>query len=347
VKDPVTSPRSSAPDISVIVPVRDEEASIRVLLEGLLAQTLPPKEIVITDGGSVDATRDIVEEFIKDGAPVRLIRERDSLPGRARNIAAKNSRYQWIAFTDAGTRSAPDWLACLAEKVGDGSDVDVVYGSYEPVADSFFKECAAIAYVPPAVETDGGFVRPRSIVSALMRRQAWEDVGGFPEHLRSAEDLLFMNKVEQAGFRIVRAPQALVYWTIQPGPWSTFRRFSLYARNNIRAGLWRQWQAAIFQLYALIILVAVPAVFVGVKWLIVPLLLWLALMIARAAQAVFQNRRAYPAGFFRNSLRLLLIVPIIATLDAAAFAGTISWLLRDKLRLASMKHVRHDDDSGE
>ena len=39
-----------------------------------------------------------------------------------------------------------------------------------------------------------------------MRRQAWEAVGGFPENLRSAEDLLFMNKVEQAGFRAVRAP---------------------------------------------------------------------------------------------------------------------------------------------
>ena len=327
----VTSPCSSAPEISVVVPVRDEEASIRALLEGLLNQTLLPKEIVITDGGSVDATREIIEEFIKTGAPVRLIREKDSLPGRARNTGARHARYQWIAFTDAGTSPAPDWLASLAENVGDRSAVDVVYGSYEPVADSFFKECAAMAYVPPATSTAEGAVRPRSIVSALMRRKAWEEVGGFPEHLRSAEDLLFMNKVEQAGFRIVRAPQAVVYWTIQPGLWSTFRRFSAYAHNNIRAGLWRQWQAAIFQRYALVAIVALPAVFVGVKWLIVPLVLWLALMVARAARTLVQNRRSFPAGIFRNSLRLLLIVPIIATLDAAAFAGTISWLLRDKL----------------
>jgi len=334
VKEPNTSPRSSAPEISVVVPVRNEEASIRILLAALLSQTLPPKEIVITDGGSVDSTTNIIEEFIKDGAPVRLFREKNSLPGRSRNVGAKNSRSQWIAFTDAGTRSEPDWLASLAEKIGDGSAVDVVYGSYEPVVDSFFKECAAIAYVPPAFETDGGFVRPRSIVSALMRRKAWEDVGGFPENLRSAEDLLFMNKVEQAGFRTVRAPRAVAYWTIQSGVGSTFRRFSLYARNNIRAGLWRQWQAAIFRRYALIVLIALPAIFLGWKWLIVPLLLWLALIIARAVRALRQNRHSYPAGIFRNSVRLLLIAPIIATLDAAAFAGTISWFLADKLRLA-------------
>ena len=40
--------------ISVVVPVRDEEDSIRDLLESLLAQTRPPDEIVITDGGSID-----------------------------------------------------------------------------------------------------------------------------------------------------------------------------------------------------------------------------------------------------------------------------------------------------
>jgi glycosyltransferase involved in cell wall biosynthesis len=314
--------------------VRNEAASIRILLQALLSQTLPPKEIVITDGGSVDATIDIIEQFIKDGAPVRLFREENSLPGRSRNVGAENSRSQWIAFTDAGTRSGPDWLASLAEKVGDGSAVDVVYGSYEPVVDSFFKECAAIAYVPSAFETDGGLVRPRSIVSALMRRKAWEDVGGFPEHLRSAEDLLFMNKIEQAGFRSVRAPRAIVYWNIQPGFASTFRRFSVYARNNVRAGLWRQWQAAIFRRYAVIILIALPAIILGVKWLIVPLLLWLGLLFARAARALKQNRHAYPAGIFRQSLRLLLIVPIIATLDAAAFAGTLRWFLADKLRLA-------------
>ena len=333
-KEPFTSPRSSGPEISVVVPVRNEEASIRILLEALLSQTLPPKEIVVTDGGSVDATTDIIEEFIKDGAPVRLFREENSLPGRSRNVGAKNSHSHWIAFTDAGTRSGPDWLASLAEKLGDGSTVDVVYGSYEPVVDSFFKECAAIAYVPPAFETDGGFARPRSIVSALMRRKAWEDVGGFPEHLRSAEDLLFMDKIEQAGFRTVRAPQAIVYWTIQPGLWSTFRRFSVYAHNNIRAGLWRRWQAAIFQRYAVIVLIALPAIFLGWKWLIVPLLLWLALLIARAARALRQNRHSYRARISRNSLRLLLIVPIIATLDAAALAGTMRWFLADKLRLA-------------
>ena len=324
----------NAIEISVVVPARDEENSIRNLLEGLLNQTLPPNEIIITDGGSVDATIGIIEEFIKRGAPVKLFREKDSLPGRARNVGAKYSRCEWIAFTDAGTKPAPDWLASLAEKVGDDSTVDVVYGSFEPVVDSFFKECAAIAYLPPPVEMEGRLTPPRSIASTLIRRKAWENVGGFPEDLRSAEDLLFMQRIEQQGFRDLRAPGAVVYWSIQPTLWRTFKRFATYARNNIRAGLWRQWQAAIFRRYSVLAIIAVPAILVGAKWLVVPLAGWLLFLIARAANALHKNRRIYPAGLGRNVRRLFMLVPIIAALDLATFVGSINWLLCDKLRLS-------------
>lgn len=336
-KDPETSPRSSAIQISVVVPVRNEENSVRAVIEGLAAQTLPPAEIVITDGGSTDSTRDIIEEFIGQGAPVTLIREQASLPGRARNIAARHCRNEWIAFTDAGNQVGPGWLASLAEKVGDDGTTDVVYGVYEPVVDTFFKECAAIAYVPPKSATPDGLMRPRSIVSALMRRDVWAAVGGFPEHLRSAEDLLFMNKIEAAGFRVARAPAALVRWEIQPTLWRTFKRFVVYARNNLRAGLWRQWQAAIFSRYLLLGVTAIPAIFFGIKWLAIPLLLWLALMLGRAVKALRRNRQTYPANPGRNAFRLLVIMPIIFVLDLAAFVGTLGWLVFDKL------HLSHDE----
>lgn len=343
-KDPVTSSLSSAFEISVVVPVRDEESSVRSLLKGLLNQSLLPSEIVITDGGSTDGTVEIIEKFIERGAPVKLVLERASLPGRSRNIAIRHARCEWIAFIDAGIQPATDWLASLAEKVGDGSTVDVVYGSYEPVIDTFFKECAAIAYVPPPYQSDGGFVRPQSIVSALMRRKVWEDVGGFPEYLRSAEDLLFMRRVEQAKFKIARTSEAIVYWNIQPDFGGTFRRFVVYSRNNIRAGLFAEWQGAIFIYYALLAATAFTVFFLGSRAFFIPLVIWLLLLTARGMKALRRNRKNYPAGPARNLLRLGLLVPIIATLDAAAFSGSFSWLIRDKFRLTGS---RGEDDARE
>jgi glycosyltransferase involved in cell wall biosynthesis len=316
--------------ISVIIPVRNEAASIRALIENLLAQTLPPAEIVITDGGSTDATPAIISECIAGGAPVRLLRETAALPGRGRNLAAAQAENEWLAFIDAGIRPELDWLESLAKRAQLPSAADIVYGSFEPVADTLFKQCAVMAYVSPPVEIEGKLVRSRSVASLLMRRKVWQTVGGFPEHLRSGEDLLFLNKIEQGEFHIANAPEALVHWQVQPTPWSTFKRFVVYARNNMRAGLWRQWQAAIFKRYALLLVSALPAFWFGVRWLLVTLLLWLSLLTARGAVAIWRNRVCYPNGLFLSAIHLVVLIPLIAMLDAATIAGTLQWAVKDK-----------------
>jgi glycosyltransferase involved in cell wall biosynthesis len=316
--------------ISVIIPVLNEEASIRALLESLLNQTLKPAEIVITDGGSTDATPEIISEYLQRDVPVRLIREREALPGRGRNLAAAQAANEWLAFIDAGITPEPDWLERLAQGAKTDSDVDVVYGTYEPVTDSLFKLCAAIAYVAPPYEIEGRLVRPCSVVSALMKRSVWEQVGGFPEHLRSAEDLLFMRKLEGANFKIVRAPDALVHWQVQASAWSTFKRFIRYARNNMRAGLWSEWQAPLFKRYALLLVTLLPAIIFGGKWLLVTLLLWILLLGARAVVAVKRNQVRYPGSILENALRLIVLTPLAAMLDAATIIGTLQWVVKDR-----------------
>ncbi|HKS10607.1 MAG TPA: glycosyltransferase [Pyrinomonadaceae bacterium] len=318
--------------VSVIVPVRDEEQSIRELLDSLLKQTRPPDEIVITDGGSVDATPQIIEEYIQQGAPVRLIRAGAALPGRGRNLGAAAAAYEWLAFTDAGIRLENNWLETLVARAAQDASVDIVYGSWEPVTDTFFKECAAIAYVPPPSPRDGIVARPRFIASTLLKREAWEKVGGFPEDLRSAEDLLFMDRLEAAGYRAVFEPRAQVHWNLRPTLGTTFKRFLVYSRNNIRAGLWRQWQATILFRYTMLILLLVLALFVGPWWVLVPVGAWLLMLIARAAVSIRRNRDCYPASFFHNVLRGVLIVPLLAVLDVAAIVGSVQWLLFDAFR---------------
>lgn len=319
--------------ISVIIPVRNEEQSIQQLLDSLKNQTLTPAEIIITDGGSTDRTPEIIEEYNRGPLLIHLIRAGRAFPGRGRNLAASQAANEWLAFIDAGTSPEPTWLELLAQRARVQRDVDVVYGSYEPVSDTLFKRCSVMAYVAPPVEIEGKLVRSRSVASVLMKRSVWQTVGGFPEDLRSAEDLLFMNKIEQADFRIANAPAALVHWQVQSTPWLTFKRFVTYARNNMRAGLWRQWQAAIFTRYGLLLVSALPVFRFGVRWLFATLLLWLAMLAARAAVAIWRNRTCYPGSALENVARMLVLVPLIAMLDAATIIGTLQWAVKDKLGL--------------
>ena len=317
--------------ISVIVPVRNEEESIRQLLEDLVNQTLLPSEIVIADGGSNDRTLEIITAYDQDIVPIRVIRAGASMPGRSRNLAAAAASSEWLACIDAGVSPERTWLESLVQPLRENASLDVVYGSYEPVTDTLLKECAAIAYVPPAFYLKGRLIRPRSIASALMRRTVWQAVEGFPEHLRSAEDLLFFDKVEAANFRIGYAPGAIVHWSIQPSLWRTLKRFVVYAQNNMRAGLWRQWQLAIFRYYGILIFAAILlGLLLGRAWPLITIGLWLLMLLLRAMVALRRNRYCYPAGAGRNVLRLCVLIPVLAVIDVATFIGTTRWALLDR-----------------
>jgi glycosyltransferase involved in cell wall biosynthesis len=319
--------------ISVIVPVRDEEKSIRKLLDGLLQQSRPADEIVITDGGSSDATPQIIAEYIQHHPEVRLIREPKALPGRGRNVAVTAASCEWLAFIDAGVVPAVDWLDQLVDCAATDPNIDVVYGTWEPVTDTFFKECAAIAYAyVPNRENYEEVKRSRALFSSLMRRSVWKDVGGFSEELRSAEDLLFVNKIDEKAFEVRYTPSALVRWSMQPTFRLTFARFVVYSRNNLSAGLWKEWQATIFTRWAVVVLMAIGLLFVTRWWALITLVLLLMMYLTRAVVALVRNRHTYPAGPGRNLKRLLILVPLLITLDAATIAGTFNWLLREKLR---------------
>ncbi len=210
--------------------------------------------------------------------------------------------------------------------------IDVVYGSWQPVTDTFFKQCAAIAYVPPPAPRDGQLVRPRFIASTLLRRDAWLAVNGFPEDLRSAEDLIFMDRVEHAGYRYVFEPGAEVHWDLRPTLGATFKRFLVYSRNNIRAGLFRQWQATILIRYGVLAVLLAGVLLIEPSWFWAPVAAWLFMLAARAAVAIRRNRVCYPASFLHNIVRGVMVMSLLAVLDAAAIIGSIQWLLLDSFR---------------
>jgi len=333
--------------ISVIIPVRNEAQTIRPLIARLKCQTETPSEIIITDTGSTDGTPEIIEESSGGVLPVHLVRAGSGYPGRGRNLGAARAENEWLAFIDAGVIPEADWLESLAGAVDGADKVDVVYGSFQPVTDTLFKECAAIAYVPPPAMVQGNLMRTRSIACALMRRSVWESVGGFPEDLRSAEDLLFMDRIEAAGADIAYAPKALVHWNLQPTFAKTFSRFVTYSRNNIRAGLWAQWQRTIVRRYLFLLLLALPAFFGGRSWLLyglgLPVVAWLLMLGVRSIIAIRRNRYSFPAGPGRNLRRLFLLVPLLAVIDLAAIVGSLQWLLSERsFSSAENGGVHHD-----
>src|SRR5712692_2367267 len=184
--------------ISLVIPVRNEAATISDLLRSIYGQTLRANEIVLVDGGSDDNTVPILRKAAQADSSLRLLEAQDATPGRGRNIGIEVASSDWIALTDAGIWLEPTWLECLAAEVERDPSVNLVFGAYEAQTGTFFQQCAAAAYVAPKQQRPGGRMRGPSIASCLLHRSLWRAVGGFPD-LRAAEDLIFMERCQQVG----------------------------------------------------------------------------------------------------------------------------------------------------
>ena len=98
--------------VTVISTVLNEGASIRLLMDSLVAQTHLPDEVVITDGGSRDTTVAVLAEYT-DRLPLRVLVEPGANISRGRNVAIQAATGDVIASVDAGVWLEPQWLERL------------------------------------------------------------------------------------------------------------------------------------------------------------------------------------------------------------------------------------------
>jgi glycosyltransferase involved in cell wall biosynthesis len=316
--------------ISLVVPVRNEEGSLARLVSSIRAQTRQPDEVILVDGGSTDRTVELARELAAGDERFRVVEAGEASPGRGRNVGAGEASHPWLAFTDAGIRLEPDWLERLVEKVEEEPETEVVYGNYEPLRRTFFERCAAAAYVQPKVLREGEAVRAPSIASALMRREVWRRAGGFPD-LRATEDLIFFERVEALGARTRWAARATVWWELQPDLARTFRKFVLYSKHNVWAGRQRFWHYGVARQYALALPFVALALLHSAWWLAVPALG----LVARAARSVWRHREGRGLPWALNPLQLAGVVVVLLTIDLATFVGWAQALLKGRPRAAA------------
>ncbi|RLC73844.1 MAG: hypothetical protein DRI61_17710, partial [Chloroflexi bacterium] len=103
------------PKVSVIIPTFNSASFIKRTLASVLAQTYGDFEIIISDDGSADNTREIVEDYLRKNSstPWKVIKNPHRGPGAARNAGIKAASGEWIAFLDSDDL----WLPQKLEKV--------------------------------------------------------------------------------------------------------------------------------------------------------------------------------------------------------------------------------------
>ena len=307
---------NAGPSVSLVVPLQDEERTVCALLRSVAQQSHLPDEIILVDAGSRDRTIE------KAGTvdllrPLRIVRTSRVFPGVARNEGVSAAGFEWIALTDGGIVLHPDWLRELLAALQPSTDA--VFGSFEPVCDTFLRECAALAYVPPK---DRFGIRGPFIASSLIRRSKFLGVGGFPPY-RAAEDLIFAERLRAAGAVVAYAPKAQVRWEIAGNLGATFDRFATYSHHNLAAGWGRYWHVGVARLYGLLGLGVLVVLLAGAGFLAWPALPLF--FVARATKAAWVKRHSFAFSTLVPG-RILGAAGLLAVIDVATVVGVGRWL---------------------
>ena len=114
--------------VSVIIPCHNSEKYITQCLESVLNQTFRKTEIICVDDGSTDGTRELLEIFKAKDKRIKLIFNKKSNAGAARNAGLKACEGKYLWFMDSDDFSEPGFLEKAVESLDEsGSDMLVTH----------------------------------------------------------------------------------------------------------------------------------------------------------------------------------------------------------------------------
>ncbi len=221
------------PLVSVIVPCRDAAATLAGTISGLLRQQYRHLEIILVDDASVDGTTRLIKRAV--ARRPRLIKgvylAKSRSAGGARNAALKKARGEFIAFTDADTVPAADWLSRLVELMLSSADLAAAAGSVVNGAcslfgwaDYFLTFSQVVPSLPPRE------VSIAATVNAIYRRAAIQGMRFVETNF--AEDAIFGLQLRKRGGRLRFHPRARVVHVPQRNSWRDFRDKQLVMGNG-------------------------------------------------------------------------------------------------------------------
>lgn len=239
------------PDVSVIVPVYNGQATIRRCLDSLVHLDYPKEklEIIVVDNNSTDDSRRIIERY----PVVYVFEERRSRP-RARNRGIEVAHGEIICFLDADCSARPDWVKNLIkgfdqEKIGACGGKILAYQpntwveKYLNYSSSNFRNILKeTPFAGPYIDT----------ANSAYPQKIFREIGLFDETLEYNEDVDISWRICLNEHQLKYVPEATVYREY-PGNLVNFcKRFfksGYYAMTVTQKYKWLESQPATLELW--------------------------------------------------------------------------------------------------
>ena len=114
--------------ISIVIPLYNKEVIVARSVGSVLSQSYRDLELIVVDDGSTDGSVAVVEGIHDER--IRLIRQPNGGPSKARNTGVEHARGEWILFLDADDELADGALEHLLNVASKHPEANVIDGSF-------------------------------------------------------------------------------------------------------------------------------------------------------------------------------------------------------------------------
>ena len=241
----MASAGETAPRVSVILPVRNEEAHLGQVLADLAVQSLNSNfyEVIVVDGMSEDTTADVVQEHSGRFAHFSFLANPRKLSSAARNIGIEHARGEYLIFIDGHCRLASKTLLADMLDIFAEHKVGVLCRPQPLTADtgSLFGVAVAEARaswlghgLDSTIYTDQTVKVPAASSGAMYHRSVFEQIGKFDESFDACEDVELNTRIDFAGIEALISPKLTVQYSPRQSAAALWRQLWRYG-----VGRWR------------------------------------------------------------------------------------------------------------
>jgi cellulose synthase/poly-beta-1,6-N-acetylglucosamine synthase-like glycosyltransferase len=316
----------SLPGVTIIVPTLNSESTIDECLCSIMELDYPKQllEVIVIDGGSMDATSDLVKTH-----PVRFIHSQLNPPA-AYNLVLKKIENKIIGLIDSDAKVEKSWLKKLVKHLDD-PEVAGVSGTVETWnSDKLIPRVVGyeLSYryrrLPNTVERV-------ATMNLLLKKKVTLEIGGFDEALPTQYDTDIGARLAHAGYRIAFDHEALCYHFHRPSlrtffkqqykygqnTWKLYFKHPKLARGDKITDWWMNIQPILYVVGGALLLISVAT-----NFYLVPSMTFLALFLVTTLHYVFSAVRI--SIIFHDLSAMYLIVIYFTRAIAWTLGGTTS-----------------------
>lgn len=306
-------------NISVIIPSYNAEKTVIQALKGLENETRKDFEVVVVDDGSTDSSFELVKSYKnKSELSIRLIKQQNAGPAKARNIGVEHSEGDIIIFLDSDCVPPDNWVEEMVRpldnniagcncgyKVKNKESLIARYIDYE-IAKRHEK------LIGKSIDTIGTY-------SASFIKSVFNEAGGFDTKYKAAsgEDFDFAFNVKKMGYDLVFTGKTFVYHyhpdTLKKylkqqfgrGYW----RVGMYIGNKdkiTRGDSYTGYEAQVQFILSIFALISIPIVFFNP---IITLIGFSILLLSNMPLGLWS---------FRKEQKFIVIAPLLASMRSLA-----------------------------